>query len=125
MHEIGICQGIFNTLEAELTEGQLGKLREIHLKVGILSGVEPQFLQHAFQFMAAEGPFEQASLKIQLVDVRAACSNCADTFVVEKYRFVCPHCGQPCSEVLEGKELEIHKLILEEPEVSPYEKIDQ
>jgi hydrogenase nickel incorporation protein HypA/HybF len=114
MHEVGICQSIFNTLESELTEEELAALQEIHLKIGILSGVEPMFLKHVFSFMVKEQPFENASLHIERTDVLAACELCGTNFKVENYVFRCPRCSTPSGNVVQGKELEICKLIFHE-----------
>ena len=42
MHEVSICQSIVDTLQAELEEEQFQNVREVHLKVGVLSCVEPK-----------------------------------------------------------------------------------
>jgi len=115
MHEVSICQSILNTIETELDSEDLPNIREIHLKVGTLSCVQPDILKHVFKFMIEETPFQQATLQVQLVDVTAECDVCGISFKVEKYKFVCPQCGKPTSKIIEGNELQIHKIILEEP----------
>lgn len=115
MHEVSICQSILNTLEAELEEEQFQNVREVHLKVGVLSCVEPKILSHVFKYMVEESPFHKCSLYTDLVEVLAACEHCNRNFKVENYRFVCPECDKPSSTILEGNELTIYKIILEEP----------
>ena len=122
MHEISICESIFNGIEAELDKSDLEKIREIHLKVGVLSCIEPEILRNAFSFMIVDTPFQNAELFIDVVEVHAACKSCGKNFKVEKYKFVCPACGEPVGNVTEGKELLIHKIILEEPE---HEEVNQ
>ncbi len=121
MHEVSICQTIIESLETELEEEKLEQVREVHLKVGILSCVEPKILEHVFSFMIVDGPLQHASLKIILVEVLAECENCNKKYKVEKYKFVCPDCEKPLSNIIEGNELQIHKIILEEP---AYEKVN-
>lgn len=115
MHEVSICQSILRTVEAEFATEDLEHIREIHLRVGRLSNIEPELLKHVFKFIILDGPFEKATLHIVLVDIKAACNHCGHTFKVEHYKFVCPVCESPVSNVKEGKELEINKIILEEP----------
>lgn len=122
MHEVSICQSIISTLESELDDRDLANVREIHLKVGILSCIEPALLKHVFGFMVVDTPFQNSELNIDLVDVLARCENCGQSFKVENYKFICPDCGKPSSKIIEGNELQIHKIILEEP---AHEEINQ
>ena len=122
MHEISICESILNGIEAEVSKNDLEKIREIHLKVGVLSCIEPEIMKELFHFMIVDTPFRNSELFIDVVKVHAQCKNCGCSFRVEKYRFVCPACGEPVGNVTKGKELLIHKIILEEPE---HEEINQ
>ncbi len=115
MHEVSICQSIINSLETELEKEKLEYVREVYLKVGILSCIEPGILKHVFTFMIVDTPLQHASLQINMVEVLAECGQCNKKFKVEKYMFVCPDCGKPLSNIIEGNELQIHKIILEEP----------
>ena len=115
MHEISICQSIVETLEAELEENEFQNVREVHLKVGVLSCVEPKILGHVFKYIIQDSPFHKCSLHTDLVEVLASCENCRSNFKVENYRFVCPQCDTPSSTIIEGNELTICKIIFEEP----------
>jgi hydrogenase nickel incorporation protein HypA/HybF len=115
MHEISICQSILNTVQAEMGEEDIEHIRQIHLKIGLLSCVEPEVLKHVFSYIKLGTPFEHSELMIELVEVSAQCETCGSTFIVEKYKFVCPQCESPVTNIIEGKELLINKIILEEP----------
>lgn len=115
MHEISICQSVLNTIEDEFDEKNLENIREIHLKVGVLSCIEPDVLKHVFKFMKVDTPFKNSELCIDLVEVSAECEQCGKKFKVEQYKFVCPSCDASVSNITEGKELLIHKIISEEP----------
>ncbi|MEP6950704.1 MAG: hydrogenase maturation nickel metallochaperone HypA [Ginsengibacter sp.] len=115
MHEVSICQSIVDTLEAELEKEQFKHLREVHLKIGVLSCVDPKILTHVFTYIIKDSPIRKCILFTDLVEVSAACSHCNRNFKVENYRFVCPECGTPSSTIIEGNELTIYKIILEEP----------
>ena len=65
--------------------------------------------------MVEESPFQKCSLYTELIEVLAACEHCNRNFKVENYRFVCPECETPSSKIIEGNELTIYKIILEEP----------
>jgi len=115
MHEVSICQSILNTIEDEFDYKGIENIREIHLKVGMLSCIEPEVLKHVFQYIKADSPFQNSELYVDMIEVLAECENCGKKFKVEKYKFVCPACEQPVSNITEGKELLIHKIISEEP----------
>ncbi len=115
MHELSVCQSILNTIETELGNKGLENIREIHLKIGMLACIEPDVLKNIFQFIKAGTPFEHSDLVTEMVDVSAECKKCGNLFKVEKYVFVCPLCGEPSSNITEGRELLISKIILEEP----------
>ena len=115
MHEVSICQSIVESLQAELEEEQFPNVREVHLKIGVLSCVDPKILAHVFKYVIEESGFDKCSLYTLLVDVLAACEHCNRNFKVENYRFVCPECDTPSSTIIEGNELTIYKIILEEP----------
>ncbi len=120
MHEISVCQGIIDSLLDEFGEDGLRDVREVFLKVGVLSSVEPMVLKHVFTMMAEDSALQYATLQIESIDVYAACQYCSNEFKVDKYIFICPGCGRPSSEITHGNELHVYKVILEEP---AYEKI--
>lgn len=122
MHELSICQSILNTIETELDNKGIENIREIHLKVGMLACIEPEILKNVFQFIKADTAFQDSELFIDVIEVSAECKNCGNKFKVEKYIFVCPQCGEPASNITEGRELLISKIILEEPS---YAEINQ
>ena len=121
MHEVSICQSIINSLQTEFEEEKLEQVREVHLQVGILACVEPKILEHVFSFMMVDTSLRNAFLKINLVQVLAKCEQCNKKFKIAKYKFVCPDCEKPLSNISEGNELQINKIILEEP---AYEKVN-
>jgi hydrogenase nickel incorporation protein HypA/HybF len=115
MHEVSICQGIIETLKAEIPEDQYKNIREVHLKVGVLSCVEPKILEHVFRYIVEDTPFQNSCLHTELVAIESECNYCKRTFRVENYRFVCPICERPSAKIVEGNELTIYKIISEEP----------
>ena len=114
MHEVSICQNIIEALETELAEDQFQNVREVHIKIGVLSCVDPKILSHVFTYVVKASPFEKSSLHTEFVEVLAACGHCMQNFKVVDYRFVCPECNKPSSTIIEGNELTIYKIILEE-----------
>ncbi|MEO8111569.1 MAG: hydrogenase maturation nickel metallochaperone HypA [Ginsengibacter sp.] len=115
MHEVSIAQSIIDTMEAELAEDEYKFVREVHVKIGVLSSVEHKLLEHVFQFVIEGSPFSNCNLHTELVEVLVECEQCNKNFNVENYLFVCPDCNKPSSKIIEGNELTIYKIIMEEP----------
>ncbi|MEO7960799.1 MAG: hydrogenase maturation nickel metallochaperone HypA [Ginsengibacter sp.] len=115
MHEVSIAQSIADTLMQEYDESELEKVREIHVRVGMLSGVEHKLLEHVFTFVIDGTALSKSILKTELTEVIAFCVHCQAEFKVEQYIFTCPSCNSPSSDVRQGNELTICKIIMEEP----------
>ncbi len=121
MHEVSICQSIINAVEEEFPE-QLENIREVHLKVGLLSCVQPEFLQQVYKMMTADNELQRSVLSFERTEIKAECESCRQNFKVENYVFVCPVCNIPSNNITEGNELIIDKIILEE---FTYEEVNQ
>lgn len=107
MHEISLVRNIFKTLEAEFAEDEIRKLKSIHLKVGLLSNVEPLLMQNAYAAVTAtDAPhFAHVRLEVEVLPVRVHCLSCGQESEIAGYRFVCEHCGVPCNNIVQGLEL--------------------
>ena len=113
MHEISLVRNIFRTLEAEFP-ADMGRVRGIHLTVGLLSNVQPILMQNAFNAVLEDEPlYQKTSLHVAVLPILIHCDDCGRTTEVQQYRFVCP-CGKPSRNVVQGEELLISKVEFEE-----------
>jgi hydrogenase nickel incorporation protein HypA/HybF len=112
MHEISLVRNIFRTLEQEFSEAERAEITAIHLRVGVLSNVEPLLMQNAFEAVTAtDAPhFSAVRLEIETVPIEIYCESCAQSSGVENYRFVCAHCGLPNNNIVKGTELLISRV---------------
>jgi hydrogenase nickel incorporation protein HypA/HybF len=114
MHELSIAMSIVEMAEEEA--GRRGAtVTAVHLKVGALSGLVTHALLSCFE-MACEGTSLQGSrLVIEEVPVMVFCPSCrAQRLLSSVQLFSCPECGTPCSEIVQGKELEVVALEIQE-----------
>jgi hydrogenase nickel incorporation protein HypA/HybF len=116
MHELSVCQNIFQSLEEALPADDLCHLHEIHLDIGILSGIEPLYLQSAFELLTAGTSYANVRLVIARKQVVVECHHCGQRFTVAQQRFVCPECDQASANVVEGNELKITQVVIKEPQ---------
>jgi hydrogenase nickel incorporation protein HypA/HybF len=112
MHELAVCQGLLREVEAVARAHQAQNIICITVRVGPLSGVEPQLLQSAFPLTSAGTNAAQARLVIERAPVRVRCRSCARESEVPSARLVCAHCGQWRVELLSGAELHLTRVEL-------------
>ena len=113
MHELSVCQGLMRQVERIAQDSAASSVERIVLKVGPLSGVEPDLLRHAFT-IAREGTVAQtAELEVQQGPVMVRCRSCGGAGAATVNRLVCPDCGDWQVDVTEGEELLLMSLDLE------------
>lgn len=115
MHEISLVRNIFRTLEATFSPEELSQIEVIHLKVGLLSNVEPTLMQNAFEAVTAtEQPgFQNSRLQIEVLPIQIHCADCNLRSDIQNYKFVCSRCGRPNNNVVQGMELLISKVVFD------------
>ncbi len=113
MHELSVCQGLMRQVERIAAENDAHAVSRVVLKVGPLSGVEPDLLTHAFDIARMGTLAENASLEIETGPVTVRCRQCGVSGEVPSNRLVCPQCGDWRVEVTSGEELLLLTLDLE------------
>jgi hydrogenase nickel incorporation protein HypA/HybF len=112
MHELSLVTNILEIAEEYARREGASAIRAVSLRVGAMSGVEPEALEFAFS-LARQGTLAQdARLEVEYVPLRASCAACNLEFDAED-RFgiaVCPSCHQPSASFTRGEELEVCSL---------------
>ena len=97
MHELSLVTSIVETVTetlAALPDAQKGaRVLEVRLRVGALASVIPESLEFCWGIVSEGTPLEGSRL------------------------VVCPRCGEPCSDMRQGRELEIDSIEIEDGEV--------
>jgi len=117
MHELSIAMGI---VEAATDEAQRRGVRVsgVHLRLGALSGVVKDALLFSYEVACQDTPLEGSQLIVEDVPVVIFCSQCNDNRTLTSLQsFTCPECGTPTMNIVQGKELEVFALEVEEEEV--------
>lgn len=115
MHETSIVNSIMKTLEMEFEQEKLNKMKAIHLKVGILSNIEPRLLHNAYSAYHLTHPeYSNVGLHIESVDIKIKCEVCNHVTEVKNYRFICENCERPSKNLIQGEEMLIHKVEFED-----------
>jgi hydrogenase nickel incorporation protein HypA/HybF len=115
MHELSIAMSIVEMAQEEAERRGDVQVTAVHLKVGVLSGVVKEALQSSYG-MACEGtPLQGSQLIVEEVPVVVFCSKCQTQRPVSSIQlFCCSECGTPTSEIVQGRELEVVALEIQE-----------
>lgn len=112
MHELSIVLSMMDEIEEQMEKHAGERVEAVHLRIGVLSGVDPQALQFAYE-LAREGTMlEHTRLEIESVPLLVHCPQCGETHRPGQQRILCPRCLTPEQEILEGRELEVRALEL-------------
>ena len=105
MHELSICETILAQVTQLAAQHQAEQVTRITVHIGLLSGIEPDLLVHAFS-LAREGTIaQQADLITQPIPITIRCQTCGLESAVPINRLVCSSCGDWHTTIVSGDEL--------------------
>ncbi len=110
MHEVGVMQ---SALELALDHAARRGASQIHaltLRVGPLSGVEPESLAFVFDVVTRGTIAEGATLTIDRAPLVYRCRDCERVYEAAEPGTPCPTCESPRTRVLGGRELDLASL---------------
>jgi hydrogenase nickel incorporation protein HypA/HybF len=111
MHEVGIMESALASVRREAEAHHATTVERIVLRIGAVSGVEPEALRFAFEAVSPGTICADAELVIEHVPARVHCSRCDRDFVVERsYIFTCPTCGDYSGRIVAGRELDLARI---------------
>ncbi len=114
MHELSIAMSIVELAEEEATKRGV-QVEAVHLRLGALSGVVKEALLSCYEMACNNTPLQGSRLIVEDVPVVIFCPTCdAQQTLSSVQQFTCPECGTPSWEVLQGKELEVFALEVNE-----------
>ena len=117
MHELSIAASIVDLAQEE-AQNRGVRVLAVHLKLGPLAGVVQRALLGSYEIAAAGTCLEGSRLKIEEVPIVVFCPQCNDRRTVASMQyFRCPECGALTPDVLQGAELQVTALEVENQEV--------
>jgi len=120
MHELSIAMSIIEMVEEESRKRGSVQVTAVHLKLGALSGVVKEALLGSFEMACEDTVLKRAKLVVEDVPVLIYCQACKAQRRVSSIQLsCCSECGTPSAEVVQGKELEVVALEIEEWEPNP------
>jgi len=113
MHEYSIVQSLLDQCEENARANDAKKVTKVVVKIGVMSGVEPDLLQNAFDTFK-EGTMCENCEYIQLIQpIIISCHKCKKESKLKKNEYCCPHCQSVELDVIDGEDLMLMQLELE------------
>ena len=113
MHELSIANSIIDAVRLEGARRPGARFLKVGVRVGELSGVEPDALSFSFEALVRGSDLEPLALDIETCPRRQRCQECGRIFLVRDFDISCPDCGQDRTRCIGGDELEMTYLELE------------
>ncbi len=105
MHELSVCEALLSQVRATAGTNHATSVGRITVRLGPLSGVEPDLLSQAFS-IARNGPLtSDASLHIETQPIRIRCRECGNENEALANRLLCAACNGFRVDLISGDEL--------------------
>ena len=114
MHEMSIMASLFRILQEKSEQVNAKKIISITIRVGALSGIEPDLLIFAFDAFAKDTNAEGARFVVNKSKISGRCKSCGNKdFEFVNFGLTCLKCGSFEVEVMGDDELMIEKMEVE------------
>lgn len=118
MHELAICQALIRQVEIVAEQQHAIDVKTVHVRIGPLSGVEPDLLTQAYPLASAGSVAAGAELRIETAPVRVRCQRCDAETETAPNRLICGHCGDWHTQLIGGDEMLLTSIeLVKEPTV--------
>jgi hydrogenase nickel incorporation protein HypA/HybF len=115
MHELSIAMSIVELAQEEADRRGGLQIKAVHLRLGLLSGVVKEALLSSYEIACDDTLLEGSRLIVEEVPVIVFCRQCHARRPAHSTQvFCCSECGTPTGEIVQGKELVVVGLEVEE-----------
>jgi hydrogenase nickel incorporation protein HypA/HybF len=115
MHELQVIDQILGISLKHIKGHDVNRITVIHLRIGALSDLEEEWMQHYFDYLSEGTLAENAELRIETVPIVFECENCGGSFQASRTELAiveCPQCeGEEAGhKIISGREYEVLNL---------------
>ncbi|GGD42830.1 putative hydrogenase nickel incorporation protein HypA [Malaciobacter pacificus] len=110
MHEYSIVQSLLESCEEHAKANDASKVTKVVVKIGVLSGVEPDLLKTAFDTFKEQTVCDGADFVMNIQKVQILCHDCSKTSTLDKNEFSCPSCNSVNVKVEDGEDMYLMSL---------------
>lgn len=105
MHELSLCQVLVSKVEDIARRHRAAAVYSVSIRIGPLSGVEPELLAQAFPLASAGTVAQDSRLDIERLPIRVRCDSCGAETAAEPNKLVCGECGDWHTQLMSGDEM--------------------
>ncbi len=116
MHELSIAMSIVDIASKKAEAAGVGRVDQVELDIGILSGIEFESLEFALSVAVKDSILEGTHFKINRIEALCECNSCTHLYTPGHDFSACPECGKQDLEFIRGKELQIKSLLIDQKE---------
>lgn len=113
MHEYSIVDSLLELADKHAREHNAKKVTKLEIKIGVLSGVEPELLKTAFETFKEGTICEEAEFIMKIQPVVIKCQECGFEGELKKDEYLCPNCKSSKLSILDGEDMYLMSLELE------------
>jgi hydrogenase nickel incorporation protein HypA/HybF len=111
MHEYSIVQALLERVDAEARARGATAVHRLSIRIGELSGVEPELLATAYKTFRERTICEDAELDLRIVTARWQCPRCGCA-IGRGDLLTCPSCVMP-ARLAQGDEIMLDRIEME------------
>lgn len=113
MHEYSIVQSLLDSCDENAAANNATKVMKVVIKIGVMSGVEPNLLRTAFDTFKEKTICEEAEFVINMQDILVKCRSCLVESTLTKLEYFCPKCESSDLEIIDGEDMYLMSLEME------------
>ncbi|MBA3025649.1 MAG: hydrogenase maturation nickel metallochaperone HypA [Sulfurimonas sp.] len=113
MHEYSIVQSLLDSCEENATANAATKVTKVVVKIGVMSGVEPELLKTAFDTFKENTICDGCEFVLNIQPIVIRCNECLQTSTLNKLEYMCPECESLNLDVIDGEDMYLMQLELE------------
>ena len=113
MHEYSIVQSLLDTCEENAKKNNSKKVTKVVIKIGTLSGVEPDLLQTAFDTFKEGTICDKCEFVMNIQPIVIKCNSCNKESTLKKNEYNCHFCKSVDVNIIDGEDMYLMQLELE------------
>lgn len=110
---MSIAKSIIDIVSGELSKAGEGRVTELELEVGMLSGIEYESLDFALRVMQAGSVIAGSNILVRKPPGEALCNDCGNLFETDSPLKPCPECESYGCSIVKGRELRVVSILIE------------
>ena len=113
MHEYSIVQSLLDSCDENAAHNKATKVTKVVVKIGVMSGVEPELLKTAFDTFKEKTICQEAEFIINIQPVVIKCNSCLVESTLQNLEYSCPKCKSTQLNILDGEDMYLMQLELQ------------